>query len=39
MAMIFGGIHHDYQERYSTWEEAEKGHKRALKLVKEKNAE
>ncbi len=28
--MIFGGKHGDYQERYSTWEEAEAGHKKAL---------
>ena len=34
--MIFGGKHNDYQERYSTWEEAEKGHKRALRLVRAK---
>ena len=32
--MIFGGKHDQYQERYTTWEEAEKGHKKALKLVK-----
>ena len=32
--MIFGGKHHDYQTRCSTWEEAEKMHKKALKLVK-----
>lgn len=31
--MIFGGEHDDYQERYSTWEEAEAGHKRAVKMV------
>ncbi len=28
--MIFGGKHDQYQERYSTWEEAEEGHKQAL---------
>lgn len=33
--MIFGGKYDDYQERYSTYEEAEKGHKKAIKLVKE----
>lgn len=33
--MIFGGEHDDYQERYSTWEQAEEGHKRAVRLVKE----
>lgn len=31
--MIFGGAHDQFQERYSTWEEAESGHARALKLV------
>ena len=28
--MIFGGEHDGYQERYSTWEEAEKGHQKQL---------
>lgn len=32
--MIFGGKHDQYQERYSTWVEARKGHKRAVNLVK-----
>lgn len=32
--MIFGGKHDQYQERYSTWEEAEKGHQIAIDLVK-----
>lgn len=32
--MIFGGEHDSYQERYSTWEEAEEGHKKAVELVK-----
>jgi hypothetical protein len=31
--MIFGGEYDDYQERYSTWEEAEEGHQRACELV------
>lgn len=31
--MIFGGEHHDYQERYSVWEEAELGHAKAVALV------
>jgi FKBP-type peptidyl-prolyl cis-trans isomerase 2 len=39
--MIFGGFHDDdgelYQERYETWQEAEEGHLRAVKLVMEKN--
>jgi hypothetical protein len=32
--MIFGGKHDKYQRRYSTWEQANKGHQEALKLVK-----
>jgi hypothetical protein len=32
--MIFGGKHDGYQDRYSTYEEAEKGHEKALELVK-----
>lgn len=37
--MIFGSKKHEgYQERYCTWQEAEEGHKRALKLVKQKKA-
>jgi len=35
--MIFRGIHDQYQERYSTWEEAEEGHERAIKLVNDTN--
>lgn len=31
--MIFGGEHDEYQERYSTWQEAEAGHKRAVDMV------
>lgn len=31
--MIFGGEHDEYQERYSTWEEAEAGHERAIQLI------
>jgi hypothetical protein len=31
--MIFGGEHDQYQERYCTWDEAEKGHKIACDLV------
>lgn len=34
--MIFGGPHDEYQERYSTFEEAEKGHDEAVKLAKRK---
>ncbi len=32
--MIFGGKHDQYQERYETWEAAERGHEKALKLVR-----
>lgn len=32
--MIFGGKYNQYQERYSTWEEAEIGHKKALEMIK-----
>ena len=31
--MIFGGEHNNYQERYSTWEEAEAGHEKAVSLA------
>lgn len=31
--MIFGGEHDGFQERYSTWEEAEAGHKKAIELI------
>lgn len=31
--MIFGGEHDQYQERYCTWDEAEKGHQEAVNLV------
>lgn len=37
--MIFdsdGNVIYDYQERYSTWDEAEAGHKKAVELVKER---
>lgn len=32
--MIFGGKHDQYQRRYSTWAEAEIGHKKALEMIK-----
>lgn len=32
--MIFGGEHDQYQERYSTYDEALAGHKKALDMVK-----
>lgn len=31
--MIFGGEHDGFCERYSTWEEAEAGHQKAIELV------
>jgi len=31
--MIFGGEHDGYQERYSTYEEAEAGHQRAVEMI------
>ena len=37
--MIFGGEHDDYQERYTTWDEALLGHGRALALVKGEKVE
>ncbi len=33
--MVFGGPLHDEQWRYCTWEEAEAGHKAAVKLATE----
>lgn len=33
--MVFGGIYNEYQWRYATWEEAEKGHKKACDVVLE----
>jgi hypothetical protein len=35
--MIFGGAHDQFQNRYTTWEEAERGHDQALAMVKEAN--
>ena len=32
--MIFGGKHDGYQDRYSTWDEAVAGHRRAVEMVK-----
>jgi hypothetical protein len=31
--MIFGGPHSDFQERYTSWDEAEEGHMRAVGKV------
>jgi hypothetical protein len=31
--MIFGGTEDEYCERYSTWEEAEAGHKKAVEIA------
>lgn len=36
--MIFGGEHNEFQERYCTWEEAERGHQKAVKMVKGKKS-
>ena len=33
--MIFGGEHDMYIEKYSTWDEAVKGHEKACNLVKQ----
>lgn len=37
--MIFGGAHDQYQERYKSWWEAEKGHAHAVNMVKLKLSE
>lgn len=34
--MIFGGEHDQYQERYTSLEDAKQGHEEALKLVSQK---
>lgn len=34
--MIFGGKHDGYQDRYSTWDEAVAGHRRAVEMVKDR---
>ena len=31
--MIFGGDNDGYQDRYSTWSEAEQGHEKAIRIV------
>jgi len=36
--MIFGGPHDQYCDRYSTWDAAEKGHERAVKLATKPDA-
>jgi hypothetical protein len=35
--MIFGGEHDQYQERYSSYEDALKGHQTAIDLIKKEN--
>jgi hypothetical protein len=35
--MIFGGEHDQYQERYTSYEDAVKGHQTALNLIINKN--
>jgi|688.fasta_scaffold525787_2 hypothetical protein len=37
--MIFGGINDQYQERYSSYEDALEGHQRAIDLIKKENGE
>jgi hypothetical protein len=37
--MIFGGINDQYQERYSSYEDALEGHQRAIDLIKQENGE
>jgi hypothetical protein len=34
--MIFGGYYGEYQMRYCTWDESEKGHVEAVKMILEK---
>lgn len=34
--MVFGIDDDEYQERYSTWEQAEEGHNKAIEFVKSK---
>jgi hypothetical protein len=34
--MIFGGPLDQYTERYSTWDEAEAGHRRAVNMMRER---
>lgn len=31
--MVFGGEHDQYQDRYSTWDEAEAGHQKAIEMI------
>jgi hypothetical protein len=33
--MVFGGKHHLFQRRYSTYDDAERGHAEAVKMVRE----
>lgn len=37
--MIFGGEHDQYQERYSSYEDALEGHQKAINLIKQKSNE
>ena len=32
--MVFGGPHNEYQERYATWDQAEKDHDRVVEALK-----
>lgn len=36
--MIFGGEHHNWQERYSTYSEAQNGHARAVKALEKRES-
>lgn len=31
--MVFGGEHDQYQDRYSTWDEAEAGHQKTIEMI------
>lgn len=37
--MIFGGEHDQYQERYSSYEDALEGHQKAINFIKQENDE
>lgn len=37
--MIFGGPHDEYQERYSTWDEAVHGHARAVAMAQTQSSQ
>lgn len=37
--MVFGGEHNEYQERYSTWDQAVEGHQEVLRMLRPKRKE